>query len=253
MTNQVLFIHGMYLNASSWEPWLEPARAAGFEPLTVSWPFHDGVPADRRESVEPGLGRLDFGGVVAALKARIDALPERPLLVGHSVGGMAVQKLLDDGYGAAGVAISPAPPQGVLTSSPTFLRANYPHIDPFAGDRPIEMTKRRFRFTFANTGSRAQSDAAFDRYVVPESRNVPRSLLTRQARIDFARAVRPPMVFLAGDSDHLVPLALVRRNALRYAAEVRVQEFANRSHLLCNADGWEEVADATFTWLKQRR
>jgi pimeloyl-ACP methyl ester carboxylesterase len=239
----------MYLNAESWAPWLEPARAAGFDPLTVSWPFHDGAPADRRAAIDPGLGRLDFGTVIASLKARIDQLPERPLLVGHSVGGMAVQKLLDDGYGAAGVAISPAPPQGVLTTSPTFLRANFPHINPFAGNRPIEMTKKRFHFTFGNTSTREVSDAAFERYVVPESRNVPRSLLTRQAHIDFARVDRPPMMFLAGDSDHLVPLSLVRRNARRYAADILVREFPNRSHFLCNAYGWEDVAQATFTWL----
>jgi pimeloyl-ACP methyl ester carboxylesterase len=252
VTTPLLFIHGMYLNAESWEPWMVPARAAGFDPVAVSWPFHDGSPADLRATIDPGLGHLDFGTVVAALKNRIDAMPEPPVLIGHSVGGAAVQKLLDDGYGRAGVAISPAPPQGVLTTSPTFLRANFPHINPFAGNRPIEMTAQRFHFTFGNTGSRAASDAAFERYVVPESRNVPRSLLTRQAHIDFSRAERPPLHFLAGDSDHLVPLSLVRRNARRYAAEVGVTAFANRSHFLCNADGWEEVADAAFSWLRDR-
>jgi len=250
VTTPLLFIHGMYLNAESWEPWTAPARAAGFDPVALSWPFHDGPPADLRATIDPGLGRLDFGAVVAHLKSQIDAMPEPPVLIGHSVGGAAVQKLLDDGYGRAGVAISPAPPQGVLTTSPVLLRANFPHINPFAGNRPIEMTPQRFHFTFGNTGSRAASDAAFERYVVPESRNVPRSLLTRQAHIDFSRTQRPPMRFLAGDSDHLVPLSLVRRNARRYATEVGVTEFSKRSHFLCNAEGWEDVADAALSWLR---
>lgn len=211
VTPPLLFIHGMYLNAESWEPWMEPARAAGFDPVAESWPFHEGSPVERRGTIDPSLGRLDFGAVVAHLKTRIDAFAEPPFLIGHSVGGAAVQKLLDDGYGRAGVAISPAPPQGVLTTSPAFLRANFPHINPFVGNRPIEMTPERFHFTFGNVGSRAASDAAFERYVVPES-----------------------------------------RNARRYAANVGVTEFSNRSHFLCNADGWEDVAAAAFSWLGKR-
>ena len=56
-----------------------------------------------------------------------------------------MQKLVDLGLARAGVAISPAPPQGVLAAPPTFLRANFPHVNPFAGNRPASrMTADRF-------------------------------------------------------------------------------------------------------------
>ena len=249
MATPLVFIHGMYLNAASWGDWMPVAESRGYAPQALSWPFHDGDPAALREHVAPGLGKLTFGGVIASLAARIKVLPEKPVLIGHSVGGLAVQKLIDLGLARAGVAISPAPPQGVLAASPTFLRANFPHVNPFAGNQPIRMTADRFAYTFGNTMPRPASDAAFERLVVPESRNVPRSLLTRQARIDPA-APHVPLLMIAGDRDHLVPLPLVKRNAARYRDPVEVHVIEGRGHFLCNEDGWERVAAAAFDWLE---
>jgi pimeloyl-ACP methyl ester carboxylesterase len=240
----------MYLNAASWADWIELAASKGYAAQAFSWPFHEGEPAELRAHIDPGLGRLKFGEVVASLAARISELPEKPVLIGHSVGGLAVQKLVDLGLARAGVAISPAPPQGVLTASPTFLRANFPHVNPLAGDRPVIMTADRFAYTFGNTMSRAASDAAFERLVVPESRNVPRSLLTSQARIDPA-APHVPLLMIGGDSDHLVPLPLVRRNAARYRDRVEVRGIEGRGHFLCNEYAWERVAGIAFDWLER--
>ena len=241
----ILFVHGMYMNAHSWKPWIARATQRGLVATAVSWPYHQGEPQERREHIDPRLGRLTFGAVVASLKAHIDDMPEQPILIGHSIGGLAVQKLLNDGYGRAGVAISPAPPLGVLSLAPEFFKANWPHLDPFARDRPIVMTKERFHYTFCNTMTREESDAAYDLYVVPESRNVPRSTLTTQGLVDFSRD-HVPLMLMAGDSDHLTPAAMVRRNAKRYELVVDVREFPGRSHFICNQDGWEEVADAAF-------
>lgn len=246
----IVFIHGMYLNGRSWQPWVERAAARGFDSVAPSWPCHDGDPAVLREIIPPQLGHLNFGDVVAAMKGVINELPEPPLLVGHSIGGLVVQKLVNEGFARAAVAISSAPPLGVLSLAPDFLRANWPHLNPFAASRAIRMTKKRFQYTFCTTMTRAESDAAYDRYVVPESRNVPRSTLTSQARIDFA-AEHAPLLMLAGDTDHLTPEAMIRANAARYRQPVEVRTFRGRAHFICNQPGWEEVADAAFAFLEQ--
>jgi pimeloyl-ACP methyl ester carboxylesterase len=242
----------MYLNGRSWQPWVERAGARGFDTVAPSWPFHDGDPVELRDAVNPALGRLTFGDVVASLKRVIDELPERPLLIGHSIGGLVAQKLASDGYARAAVAVSSAPPQGVLSLAPDFFRANWPHVNPFAGASPIRMTKPRFHYTFCTTMTRAESDSAYDAFVVPESRNVPRSTLTAQAHIDFA-VDHVPLLMLAGDTDHLTPEALVRKNAARYRQPVEVRSFVGRSHFICNQPGWEEVADAAFEWLEDHQ
>ena len=250
MAPPVLFIHGMYLNGQSWQPWVERFTSAGFSCGAPSWPYHDGDPHTLRSFVDPRLGALTFGAVTEHLRALIDGLPERPVLVGHSIGGLLVQRLVNDGYARAGVSISSAPPQGVISFSPHFLRANFPHINPLAGNKPVLMTHERFHYAFCNTLTRRASEEVFDRLVVPESRNVPRSTLGRSALIDFA-ATHPPLLFLTGTQDHLTPVGMVRRNVGKYDAgkgRVDYREFDGRSHYICGEPGWEEVADAALSW-----
>jgi pimeloyl-ACP methyl ester carboxylesterase len=247
----VVFVHGLYLNGLSWQPWVTLAGSRGYLCHTPSWPYHDGDPAALRNTVDPELGSLNFREVMRFLEHFLEALPEPPVLIGHSVGGLLVQKLVNLGYGRAGVTISPAPPQGITSLDPHFVPANFPHVNPFAGNRPVIMTPKRFHYTFCNTMDRSASDEAFERYVVPESRNVPRSLLTRQARIDFD-ADHPPLLFVTGDSDHLTPAAMVRRNARAYdrsGSPVEFKLFTRRSHFICNQDGWESVADFVLDWV----
>lgn len=251
MAPHVIFIHGMYLNGQSWQPWVERFAAAGFSCGAPSWPFHHGDPRALRSELNPDLGTLRFSAVAEHFKTLIDDLPERPILVGHGIGALLVQKLVSDGYGRAGISISSAPPQGVVSFSPHFLRANFPHVNPLAGTRPVYMTPQRFHYAFCNTMAPSASDEAFDRFVVPESRNVPRSSWGKAARIDFA-AVRVPMLFLTGTQDHLTPVAMVRRNANKYRAgpgPVDYREFDGRSHYICGEPGWEEVADAALGWI----
>lgn len=252
-TTQIVFIHGMYLNGRSWRPWVTRAEARGHVCHAPSWPYHDGDPVDLRAHLDPALGSLTFGAVVDHLKAFIDTLSERPALVGHSIGGLAVQKLVNDGYATAGVSISPAPPQGQLSLDPHFFRANFPHVNPLARNKPVHMTPKRFHYTFCNTMTEQDSDQAYEQYAVPESRNVPRSTLTKQARIDF-RAPHVPLLLIAGDRDHLTPLSLVKKNVKAYrdpSSIVDFTHFTNRSHFICNQDGWEEVADFALDWIQK--
>jgi alpha-beta hydrolase superfamily lysophospholipase len=248
----VVFVHGMYMNDRSWAPWVERARAAGFDGLAPCWPYHDGEPEVLRREMDPRLRGLTFGQVVRHIAAVISGLDEPPFVVGHSVGGLVVQRLVNDGLVRAGVAISSAPALGILSLDPNFWRANFPHVNPLAGNRPVVMTPQRFHYTFCNAMSHAASDRAFDAYVVPESRNVPRGTLIPSARIHFRRA-HVPLLFLGGDLDHLCPIGAVRRNAQAYRrspSPVPLQVFPGRCHLICNQVGWEEVADAAFDFLR---
>jgi pimeloyl-ACP methyl ester carboxylesterase len=251
--SNTVFVHGMYMNGESWQPWIDRFSAHGYPVHAPSWPYHDGSPAALRASIDPNLPSLTFGAVVDHLKRFIDTLPDRPVLIGHSVGGLLVQKLAHDGYARLAVPISPAPPRGIISLDPHFYRANAPHLNLAAAGRPLIMTAKRFHYAFANTMSRADSDAAFERYVVPESRRVPQSTLT-QSRIDFRRA-HVPMLFLAGDRDHLTPLDMVRRNVKacrKGEGPVEFRTMPGRSHLLCLQAGWEELADAALAFIDKQ-
>jgi len=135
--------------------------------------------------------------------------------------------------------------------APEFLKANLPHLNFFVGSKPVIMTKKRFHYAFCNTMTRADSDAALEQYVTPESRRVPQSILTSQGKINFKKS-HAPLLLIGGDCDNLIPLTLVKRNVQAYRKGEGVVDFlsfANRSHFICNQPGWEEVAEASFEWL----
>ncbi len=253
-SKSVFFIHGMYMTPLCWEHWVPRFEAAGYDAVAPAWPGRDQpVEILRQNHPDPELGKLTLTDVVDHLAGLITALDEKPVLIGHSMGGLAVQLLLQRGLGAAGVAISSAPPMGVFTTRLPFLKSNWPHITPFADQGvPIRMTFERFQYTFVNGMPEAEQRAAFERYVVPESRRVPRESLF--AKVDFKKK-HAPLLLVAGSNDHLIPAVLNKTNHARYSGSASVtdfKEFAGRTHFIVGQSGWEEVADYVLGWLKEK-
>ena len=115
------------------------------------------------------------------------------------------------------------------------------------------MTFERFQHAFVNTLSIDEQRAAYDRYVVPESRRVPTQLLTSAARVDFKKP-HPLLLIAAGEKDHIIPASLNRTNFKRYKAshsQTDFKEFPGHDHFLIGERGWEEVADDCLAWLEK--
>jgi pimeloyl-ACP methyl ester carboxylesterase len=186
------------------------------------------------------------------MAAVVDRLAEKPVLVGHSMGGLVAQLLLARGVAVAGVAIDSAPPSGVFTTQPSFLKANWPMINPLHPvHEPHMITFEEFAYAFANTLGEAEQRAAYERYMVPESRAIPRDSLGVAGHVDFS-APHPPLLLISGGEDHIVPAALNEHNFTHYhdAGSVTVlEEFPGRDHLTIVEPGWEEVADFVLEWL----
>lgn len=249
----VVFIHGMYMNSLCWEQWMTRFEERGYKCLAPGWPGRDQpVEVLRKNHPDPQLGQLTLSRVLEHFTDTIKTLDERPILIGHSMGGLAVQLLLQRDLAAAGVAIDSAPPLGVFTTKWSFLKSNWPHITPFVSQSsPIEMTFERFQYTFVNTLPLAEQRAAYERYVVPESRRVPRESLT--ARVDFKKP-HPPLLLIAGSADNIIPASLNKSNHAKYKASSSItgfKEFAGRTHFIIGQTGWEEVADDVLAWLNE--
>ena len=251
----LVFLHGLYMNVESWRPWLDRAHASGFDARAIEWPGHAGAPATLRTNPSAGLGALRFADVFEPVRKDIVAKGDNPVLIGHSVGALMALKLISLGVGRAAVAVTPAPPRGILPFSPHFWWANLPHTNLLGRDSIVPMSRRRFKYAFANTSTRAESDAAYERWVVPESRNIPYSLLGHQGDVDLA-ASEAPRLLIGAEKDHLTPDALVRQIARAYkraGAPVEYLHVPGRSHLVCGQAGWEELADQAFAWADAHR
>jgi pimeloyl-ACP methyl ester carboxylesterase len=250
----IVFIHGMYMNSLCWEKWIACFQAKGYRCLAPDWPGRDKPVGDlRREHPDPQLGRLTLSGVLKHYADTIKTLGEKPVLIGHSMGGLAVQLLLQHDLAAAGVALDSAPPMGVFSTKWSFLKSNWPHITPFvSASSPIEMSFERFQYTFVNAMPLADQQAAYERYVTPESRRVPRESL--MARVDFKKA-HTPLLLIAGSADNIIPASLVRSNHRKYQRSPSItefKEFAGRTHFIIGQRNWEEVADHILAWLTDK-
>lgn len=251
----IIFVHGMYMNPRCFDAWLEYAEARGHTAEAPAWPHHEGEPAIlRREHPNRDLGRLTLGRVYEAIAAVVRRRGEDSVVIGHSMGGLIVQKLLAEGLGRAGVAINSAPPLGVISISKEFLRSNWPVLNPIAPpNAPILQTLDQFRYGFANDHSDGEVEELYSRYVVPESRWVGRGPLGLGAYVDFGKK-RAPLLLTAGTSDRTIPLALNRANFRAYRknpSRTDFLELPGRTHALLSDRGWREVADEIFGWLEK--
>lgn len=255
-TRDVVFIHGMFMTPLCWENWLALFQSKGYRCIAPAWPGRDAaIETQRRNHPDPALGRLKLRDVIERMETVIRSLPAKPILIGHSMGGLVVQLLLQKDLAAAGVALDPAPPQGVFTTAWPFLRSNFPSINPLVpATRPVNMSLEHFQYAFVNTLPLDQQRAAYDRYVVPESRGVPTQSLTSVARVDFSKH-HAPLLITAGEKDHIIPASLSRTNYKRYKdgnSTIDFHEFPGRDHFLIGEHGWQEVADFVLSWLDQK-
>ncbi len=257
----VVFVHGLWLHADSWGPWADLYRDAGYAPLTPGWPGDSDTVEETRKHPELVAGK-GIDDVVEHYAQIIRGLPARPVVVGHSFGGLIVQRLLAQDLAAAAVAIDAAPIKGVLYLPPSALRvASIALRKPANRNLAVSLTPEQFRYGFGNMLPPQESADLYKRWVIPgpgkplfeaaTANFTPRS----PARVDTRNKTRGPLLLIAGHQDHTVPAAVThatRKLYHRSPAITDFREFPDRGHSLPIDHGWREVAEETLSWLKQR-
>ena len=193
--------------------------------------------------------------------AIIRALDTKPIVIGHSFGGLIAQRLLGEGLAAAAVGIDAAPIKGVVFLPLSALRvASIALRNPGNKKRAVALTAKQFRYGFANAVSAAESADLYERWAIPSpgrplfeaaaANFSPQS----PARVDTDNPSRGPLLLTAGGQDHTVPPAITRSTLKLYRKSPAVtdyREFAGKGHSLALDTGWQEVADFVLGWLEQ--
>jgi pimeloyl-ACP methyl ester carboxylesterase len=254
----VVFIHGLWLHASSWGPWLEKFRSAGYAPVAPGWPNEADTVAEARDNPDAvaDIGIDEAAGHYAEIA---DGLGDDTILIGHSFGGLIAEKLLGEGVGAGAIAIDPAQIKGVLPLPLAQLRSGFPVLgNPANLHKAVSLTKEQFRYGFGNALEQEESDALYDRWTIPSpGRPLFQAAganfsMHSPAAVDTKREPRGPLLLISGTADHTVPDVVTRSTLKQYRDAMTVNElkqFEGRGHSLTIDHGWADVADAVLEWL----
>ncbi len=252
-SEHIVLIHGNFVNDRTWTPWKQRYEQKGYTVHAPANPGHAGVPSELRTKVHPDLTRTGFIDVVENIAKLIDTLPEKPLVIGHSMAGMATLKLVEMGKAAAGVSIDGAPPKNVFPPFQT-LKTVIPAFGFFSFKSYYMGSRDWYDYAFFNTLPAEAKRKAFEEFAVPESFKVSRQLvLNGFSNIDFKKA-HAPLLFVGGANDNIFPPALTRTIAGNYKdsnSRVDVKVFEGKSHFICGEPGWETVADHVIDWYEK--
>ena len=255
-TNTVLFITGAFMHNSCWDEWKLYFEGKGYKTIAPPWPHKNASAEDLRNchpSAEIASNRLS--ALVDHYAEIIKQLPEKPILIGHSIGGLFVQLLLQRGLGTLGVAIHSVPPQGIFTFKFSFLKAGWGPLGFFtSAKKSFLMSFRQWQYAITNGMDCAQQKESYYKFALPESKLVVRDTITKAAKVNFQNP-HAPLLLTSGSDDHSIPASLNYSNYKKYKHSNSItdyQEFKGRNHFVLGQPTWKEDADYILGWIKKQ-
>jgi pimeloyl-ACP methyl ester carboxylesterase len=256
----VVFIHGLWVLASSWDNWAGVFEQAGYAAVQPVWP-DDPLTVEQARANPEAMAKKSLKQITDHTAEVIAALDKKPAVLGHSTGGLMAQMIADRGISAATVAIDPGPFRGVLPLPLSALKSALPILsNPLNRNKAIMLTLDQFKYGWANALSDEEAKEIYDRYHVPapgmplmQMANANLNPFT-EAKLDPKNPERGPLLIVDGEVDHTVPWAIASASYKKQKANQAVTEIKsipNRGHSLTIDSGWREVCDTALAFVKR--
>ena len=256
----VVFIHGLWLLPSSWDRWAKMFEKAGFTALTPGWP-DDPDTVEEANANPQVFANKTVGDVADHFDKVISGLKKKPVVIGHSFGGLLAQIVAGRGHAAVSVAIDPAPFQGVLPLPFSALKSAFPVLgNPANRKRAVPLTYEQFRYAFANAVSEEEAKDLYAKFAVPAPGAPLFQAATAnfnpwtEAKVDSKNPKRGPLLIISGELDHTVPWAIANasfKKQKRNKGVTEIAEMKGRGHALVIDGGWKEVADTALAFVQR--
>jgi non-heme chloroperoxidase len=254
----ILFIHGLWIHASSWQPWIDFFNNKGYQTLNPGWPG-DSSTVEECRSNSQAIANRGVAEVADSYAKVISSLLEPPVVIGHSFGGLLSQVILARGIASAGIAIDPAPMKGVWQLPFSALRASFPVLgNPFNLKKAVSLTFDQFKYGFANAVPEEEARELYNRWTIPAPARplfqaATASFSGSETKVDISNSTRGPLLITGGEKDHIAPPVLGRASQKKYDSSVVTdfKLFEGRGHSLIVDHGWKEIAEYCLGWLNK--
>jgi pimeloyl-ACP methyl ester carboxylesterase len=255
-----LFIHGLWLLPSSWDNWVALFEEAGYAGITPSWPDDPETVEEARANPEV-FAKKTLKNIADHTAEVIAMLDHKPVVMGHSTGGLLAQMIAGQGLAAACVAIDPGPFRGVLPLPLSALRSAAPVLaNPLNKGRAVTLTLDQFKYGWANALSDEEAKQLYDSYHVAapgvalmQMANANLNPFT-EAKADSKNPDRGPMLIIDGEKDHTVPWAIANasyKKQARNQSTTEITKIPDRGHSLTIDSGWREVAQTALAFVQR--
>jgi pimeloyl-ACP methyl ester carboxylesterase len=255
MAETIFMIHGMWGGPWYWANFRSVLEPLGYRCVAATLPLHD---ADPRAAPDPRLGTLGLLDYAAALEGELKRLRARPILVGHSMGGLLAQMLAERGLAKAVVLLTPAAPAGIFAIAPSVIHSFWSIQTTWAfWRRPVRPTFGEATFSMLHLVPEEERRALYESFVHESGRAVFEIGYwffdaSGASWVDEAKVTCPVLV-VAGSEDRITPAWAVRQVARKYRAVSTYREFERHAHWVVGEPGWEDVAGAVADWLATMR
>jgi len=253
MSRTIFMIHGMWGTGAYWSNYQRFLEAEGYRCIATTLPYHDCEP---HAAPDARLGNASLLDYASALESEVERLPEKPIILGHSMGGLLAQILGARGLARALVLLTPASPAGILALRPSVARSFWSVQTRWRfWQRPMRQTFSEAVYSMLHRVPQRERREIYDRFVHESGRaacEIGYWLLDphRASSVDESRITCPVLVVGAAE-DRIVPAAVVRRVAHKYRAVATYREFDRHAHWVVGEPGWQEIAGYVARWVKQ--
>jgi len=241
----LLFVHGTGHAAWCWDENFLPYFAEkGYSSHAVSLRGHG--KSEGREK----LKWTSISDYVADVLQVASNLPKTPVVIGHSLGGLVVEKYLEKHDAPAGILVAPSPSEGMFwLGLPLMLR------------NPLLLLKISLKQDYAVMFSTPElakkflfsvdaDDEKISAYVRRFGSESYLANLEMMYNLPNPQLVKTPMLVVGAENDRLIAPKKIEKTARAYNADCKI--FPDTAHDLMLEKDWQTVADFMIQWLEKK-
>ncbi|MBU1076921.1 MAG: alpha/beta hydrolase [Spirochaetes bacterium] len=254
MKKTIVMVHGMWLNKNVWDNYKKFFEKKGYTCIVPTLRYHDIQPDDKPDD---RLGKTSIADYVSDLEKMIKKLKSKPIIMGHSLGGLLAQLLAAKGLAEALVLLTPDPPHGIMILRPSVIKSFLSAMTKWGfWSKPFKQTFEEASYSMFQLLSFKEQKKIYDNLVYESGRAAcqvafwfinPKS----PTRVK-SKNVTCPVLLIGGSQDKIVPASVVRKIGKKYKKVATYIEYPHHTHWVLSEPGWQEIGEDIDNWLKHK-